>query len=109
MATAKFRNSMSFLSLREQGIKWCNVRENDKNKHCAYFYANKQDLDNHENIVSHCYCTEDAVAALQDDKKDEVYFCECSQDNGASWVPLLCIGNGEVTGTKGTSVLTIEL
>ena len=108
--TAKFRNSMSFLSLKEQGIKWVNVRQNDDTqKYAAYFYASKADLEEKRNIVSHCYVTDDAQAALADGKKQEVYFCECSQDNGASWVPMLCIGNGQVTGQKGRDVLTIEL
>lgn len=110
MATAKFRNSMSFLTLKEQGIKWVNVRQNDDTqKYAAYFYASKADLEEKRNIVSHCYVTDDAQAALAKGDKEAVYFCECSQDEGQNWVPMLCIGNGTVTGTKGHSVLTIEL
>lgn len=110
MATAKFRNSMSFLSLREQGINYVNVRQNeDSNKFAAYFYASKTDLEAKKNIISHCYVTDDAAAALKEGNKAAVYFCECSQDNGVSWVPILCIGNGTITGTKGREVLTIEL
>lgn len=100
---------MSFLSLREQGIHWCNVRQNESNKFTAYFYASKADLEAKKNIVSHCYVTDDAANALEKGKKEEIYFCECSQDEGQTWVPMLCIGNGTVTGTKGKSVLTIEL
>lgn len=108
--TAKFRNSMSFLALREQGIKWCNIRQNENtSKYTAYFYASKADLEAKKNIISHCYVTDDAAVALEEGKKEKVYFCECSQDDGGTWVPLLCIGNGQVTGQKGRNVLTIEL
>ena len=108
--TAKFRNSVSFLSLRENGIKWVNVRLNeDKSKYTAYFYGNKEDLENHEHIITHCYCTEKAFDALSAGDKNVVYLVDCSQDEGKTWVPLLCVGDGQVTGTKGKSVLTIEL
>ena len=101
---------MSFLALKEQGIKWINIRLNESSeKYTAYFYGNKQDLERHENIVSHCYCTDKAFNALSEGKKKEVYFCECSQNDGGTWVPMLCLGNGTVTGTKGKNVLTIEL
>lgn len=106
---AKFRNSMTFLALKEQGIKWANIRQNeDSGKHTAYFYASQTDLEKHENIISHCYVTDEAVEALKEGNKQSVSFCECSQDEGRTWVPLLCVGQG-VTGTKGSNVLTIEL
>lgn len=106
---AKFRNTMSFCSLREQGIRWCNIRENENQRFTAYFYASKADLEAKKNIVSHCYVTNDAATELADGKKDRITFCECSQDEGITWVPLLCLGNGQVTGQKGKDVLTIEL
>ena len=108
--TAKFRNSVSFLSLKENGIKWVNVRQNEESsKFTAYFYGNKQDLEDHKNIITHCYCTDKAFAALSKGNKTEVYLVDCSQDEGKTWVPLLCVGDGKVTGIKGKSMLTLEL
>ena len=104
MTTAKFRNTVSFLSLTQAGMHNIDVRTNDEGKHCAYFYASKSDLDAHQNILCHCYVTESAVAEMQQHKLETLFLTECSQDGGQTWVPLICVGGG-ITGLKGQSVL----
>ena len=104
---AKFRNTVSFMSLTQIGMHNIDVRVNDEGKHTAYFYASKEDLDKHTNILCHCYVTEKAVEAMKARKLDNVYLTDCSQDGGQNWVPIICVGAG-VTGQKGQSVLQFE-
>ena len=106
MASVKFRNTVSFLSLTNNGMHNVDVRVNDAGRHCAYFYASKEDLETQRNILCHCYVTENAVAEMQQNNLNNLYLTDCSQDGGATWVPVICVGAG-VTGTKGQSVLTL--
>lgn len=107
--TAKFRNTISMLALKENGMNNVDLRQNEETgKVTAYFYASKEDLDEHQNILCHCYVTEDAVNAMKDKKLKKIYLTECSQDDGKTWVPVLCVGAG-VTGQKGKSILQLAL
>ena len=88
---AIFRNQISFLSLIDDyGLKWFNIRRNDKGNLDVCFYATKEDLENKTNIVSHCYCTDDAYACLKAKDYKMVQLCDCSQDGGKTFVPMFC-------------------
>ena len=89
-----FRNQISFLSLIDDyGLKWFNIRRNDKGNLDVCFYANKEDLENKTNVVSHCYCTDDAYASLKAKDYKMVQLCECSQDGGKTFVEMVCKQN----------------
>ena len=91
---AIFRNQMSFLSLIDDyGLKWFNIRRNDKGNLDVCFYANKEDLENKTHIISHCYCTDDAYASLKAKDYKMVQLCECSQDGGKTFVEMVCKQN----------------
>ena len=91
---AIFRNQMSFLSLIDDcGIKWFNIRRNDKGNLEVYFYATKEALENKTDVVAHCHCTDDAYASLKAKDYKNVQFCECSQDGGKTFVPMVCKQN----------------
>ena len=91
---AIFRNQISFLSLIDDyGLKWFNIRRNDKGNLDVCFYANKEDLENKTNVVSHCYCTDDAYASLKAKDYKMVQLCECSQDGGKTFVEMVCKQN----------------
>ena len=91
---AIFRNQISFLSLIDDyGLKWFNIRRNDKGNLDVCFYANKEDLENKTNIVSHCHCTDDAYASLKAKDYKMVQLCECSQDGGKTFVEMVCKQN----------------
>ena len=86
-----FRNQISFLLLIDDyGLKWFNIRRNDKGNLDVCFYANKEDLENKTHIISHCYCTDDAYACLKAKDYKNVQYCECSQDGGKTFVPMFC-------------------
>ena len=89
-----FRNQMSFLSLIDDyGFKWFNFRRNDKGNLDVCFYATKEDLENKTNIITHCYCTEDAYACLKAKDYKNVQLCDCSQDGGKTFVGMVCKQN----------------
>ena len=91
---AIFRNQISFLSLIDDyGLKWFNIRRNDKGNLDVCFYANKEDLENKTHIISHCYCTDDAYASLKAKDYKMVQLCECSQDGGKTFVEMVCKQN----------------
>ena len=91
---AIFRNQISFLSLIDDyGLKWFNIRRNDKGNLDVCFYANKEDLENKTNIITHCYCTEDAYACLKAKDYKNVQLCDCSQDGGKTFVGMVCKQN----------------
>ena len=88
---AIFRNQISFLSLIDDyGLKWFNIRRNDKGNLDVCFYANKEDLENKTNIITHCYCTDDAYACLKAKDYKNVQLCDCSQDGGKTFVTMCC-------------------
>ena len=91
---AIFRNQISFLSLIDDyGLKWFNFRRNDKGNLDVCFYATKEDLENKTNIITHCYCTEDAYACLKAKDYKNVQLCDCSQDGGKTFVGMVCKQN----------------
>ena len=91
---AIFRNQISFLSLIDDyGLKWFNIRRNDKGNLDVCFYANKEDLENKTHIISHCYCTDDAYASLKAKDYKMVQLCGCSQDGGKTFVEMVCKQN----------------
>lgn len=86
-----FRDQISFLSvIDDYGLKWFNIRRNDKGNLAVCFYATKEDLENKTNIITHCYCTDDAYACLKAKDYKNVQLCDCSQDGGKTFVTMCC-------------------
>lgn len=106
---AKFRNSMSLMALKESlDYHVLDCRENDKGNLCAYFYKNKKDVDNNKPL-GHCYVAHNAEKALQRGEFTELQFCECSQDDGRTWIDIICPVGDTNYGRKGTRKFIVEL
>ena len=106
---AKFRNSMSLMALKTTlNYHVLDCRENDKGNLCAYFYAHKEDVDK-DKPLGHCYVAHNAEADLQNGNFGGLQFCECSQDDGRTWIDIICPVGENNYGKKGTRKFVIEL
>lgn len=106
---AKFRNSMSLMSLKSSlNYHALDCRENDKGNLCAYFYAHKEDIDN-DKPLGHCYVAHNAEDLLQNGEFTKLQFCECSQDDGKTWIDIICLAGDANYGKRGTRKFIIEL